>query len=403
MPESSRQRHAVLALLLAALATLGPFSIDTFLPAMADIGVALSASPLQMQQALSVYLFCYALMMLWHGAISDSVGRRPVILVSCLCFAIASVGCAMASDLSTLLLFRGMQGLCGGAGLVVGRAIIRDRFHGHDAQRMMSQVTMLFSVSPAIAPVVGGLLFGSFGWRSIFVFMALLGLLLFAACWRSLPETLAREGASSEQELDDDRARVRSAQAALKATQAQAQAAGAAIVAARTQVAGAESAVKAADATVQRINADLADSELAAPRDGRVQLRLAQPGEVLGGGGKLLNLVDLTDVYMSFFLPETVAGRVALGTEVRIVLDAAPQYVIPAKVSFVASTAQFTPKTVETASERQKLMFRVRARIAPELLRKHITQVKTGLPGQAWIKLDEGRDWPAHLHNVVAP
>lgn len=193
MPESSRQRHAVLALLLAALATLGPFSIDTFLPAMADIGVALSASPLQMQQALSVYLFCYALMMLWHGAISDSVGRRPVILVSCLCFAIASVGCAMASDLSTLLLFRGMQGLCGGAGLVVGRAIIRDRFHGHDAQRMMSQVTMLFSVSPAIAPVVGGLLFGSFGWRSIFVFMALLGLLLFAACWRSLPETLARE------------------------------------------------------------------------------------------------------------------------------------------------------------------------------------------------------------------
>lgn len=155
--------------------------------------------------------------------------------------------------------------------------------------------------------------------------------------------------------------------------------------------------------TVQRINADLADSELAAPRDGRVQLRLAQPGEVLGGGGKLLNLVDLTDVYMSFF-PARDRGRPrgALGTEVRIVLDAAPQYVIPAKVSFVASTAQFTPKTVETASERQKLMFRVRARIAPELLRS-ITQVKTGLPGQAWIKLDAGRDWPAHLHNVVAP
>lgn len=216
-------------------------------------------------------------------------------------------------------------------------------------------------------------------------------------------ETLAREGASSEQELDDDRARVRSVQAALKATQAQAQAAGAAIVAARTQVAGAESAVKAADATVQRINADLADSELTAPRDGRVQLRLAQPGEVLGGGGKLLNLVDLTDVYMSFFLPETVAGRVALGTEVRIVLDAAPQYVIPAKVSFVASTAQFTPKTVETVSERQKLMFRVRARIAPELLRKHLAQVKTGLPGQAWIKLDDAQVWPVHLRNVVTP
>lgn len=185
------RKNTVLALLLAALATLGPFSIDTFLPAMGEIGVALSASPIQMQQALSVYLFCYALMMLWHGAISDSVGRRPVIMVSCLVFAVASVGCALAPDLSTLLFFRGVQGLCGGAGLVVGRAIIRDRFHGHDAQRMMSQVTMLFSVSPAIAPVVGGLLFGSFGWRSIFVFMAILGLMLFIACWRALPETHA--------------------------------------------------------------------------------------------------------------------------------------------------------------------------------------------------------------------
>ena len=210
-------------------------------------------------------------------------------------------------------------------------------------------------------------------------------------------EALAREGASSAQELDDDRARVRSVQAALAATRAQVKAAQAAVVAARTQVASARSSVTAAQATTARIDVELADSVLKAPRDGRVQFRVAQPGEVLGGGGKVLNLVDLSDVYMTFFLPETVAGRVALGSEVRIVLDAAPQFVIPAQVSFVASTAQFTPKTVETASERQKLMFRVRARIAPELLARHLDQVKTGLPGVAWLKLDPQAAWPARL------
>jgi len=210
-------------------------------------------------------------------------------------------------------------------------------------------------------------------------------------------ETLTREGASSAQELDDDRARVRGAQAALKAAQAQAAAAQAAITAAQAQVTGADSGVVAAQATVQRIAAELDDSTLLAPRDGRVQFRLAQPGEVLGAGGKVLNLVDLADVYMSFFLPETVAGRVALGSEVRIVLDAAPQFVIPAKVSFVSATAQFTPKTVETASERQKLMFRVKAQLDPQLLQKHLTQVKTGLPGQAWVLAEPGAQWPAHL------
>ncbi|MGD9774210.1 MAG: HlyD family secretion protein [Diaphorobacter sp.] len=216
-------------------------------------------------------------------------------------------------------------------------------------------------------------------------------------------DTLARQGAMPLQELDDDRARVRGLQAAVKAAQAQAQAAQAAIQAARTQVDSAQSAVRAAEATVQRIEADLQDSQLIAPREGRVQLLLAQPGEVLGAGGKVLNLVDLTDVYMSFFLPETVAGRVALGSEVRIVLDAAPQYVIPAQVSFVASTAQFTPKTVETASERQKLMFRVKARIAAQLLRQYREQVKTGLPGMAWVRLDPAQDWPEHLRKTAAP
>jgi HlyD family secretion protein len=111
----------------------------------------------------------------------------------------------------------------------------------------------------------------------------------------------------------------------------------------------------------------------------------------------VLNLVDLSDVYMTFFLPETAAGRVAIGSEARIILDAAPQYVIPAKVSFVASTAQFTPKTVETASERQKLMFRVRAQIDRDLLLRYQEQVKTGLPGVAWLKLDPNAQWPAKL------
>lgn len=210
-------------------------------------------------------------------------------------------------------------------------------------------------------------------------------------------ETLSKDGASSIQELDDDRARYRSAQAAAQAARAQVTAAAAAIDAARAAQVGAQSAITAAQATIARIDADITDSELRAPRDGRVQYRVAQPGEVLGAGGKVLNMVDLADVYMTFFLPEQAAGRVAMGQDVRIILDAAPQYVIPAKVSFVASTAQFTPKTVETASERQKLMFRVRAQISPDLLQQHLKQVKTGLPGVAWLKLDADAAWPANL------
>jgi HlyD family secretion protein len=210
-------------------------------------------------------------------------------------------------------------------------------------------------------------------------------------------ESLAQEGAAAQQELDDDRARVRGAEAALAAATAQTAAGRAAVNAARAQLVGAQSSVDAAAATVARIDADISDATLRAPRDGRVQFRVAQPGEVLAGGGRVLNLVDLSDVYMTFFLPETTAGKVAIGSEVRLVLDAAPQYVIPAKVSFVASTAQFTPKSVETASERQKLMFRVRAQIAPELLREHLAQVKTGVPGMAWIRVDGTQPWPDSL------
>jgi HlyD family secretion protein len=128
-----------------------------------------------------------------------------------------------------------------------------------------------------------------------------------------------------------------------------------------------------------------------------VQYRVAEPGEVLDAGGVVLNLVDLADVYMTFFLPTQDAGRVAIGTEIRLVLDAAPQYVIPSRASFVADVAQFTPKTVETAEERQKLMFRIRAQIPPDLLREHIRQVKTGLPGMAYVRLDPQAEWPPEL------
>ena len=210
-------------------------------------------------------------------------------------------------------------------------------------------------------------------------------------------EQLTREGFFSAQTLDDDRARVRNQSATLSAAQAQVRSAQAAIAAARTQVKGAAANARAAQATLDRIDVDMADSDLKAPRDGRVQYLLAREGEVVAGGARVLNLLDLSDVYMTFFLPETVSGRVALGSEVRIVLDAAPQYVIPAAVSFVASSAQFTPKSVETASERQKLMFRVRAQIDRDLLTRHLNQVKTGLPGVAWLKLDPNATWPAHL------
>ncbi len=208
---------------------------------------------------------------------------------------------------------------------------------------------------------------------------------------------LASEGASSQQEADDDSARVKGAQAAVGAVRAQIAAADAAVAAARTQIVGAESAVAAVQAGIERIQADIKDSDLLAPRDGRIQYRVAQPGEVVGGGGRVLNMVDLSDVYMTFFLPTAVAGKLALGDEVRLVLDAASQYVIPAKVSFVADVAQFTPKTVETADEREKLMFRVKARIDPDLLKKHILQVKTGLPGMAYVRLDRAMPWPERL------
>jgi HlyD family secretion protein len=215
-------------------------------------------------------------------------------------------------------------------------------------------------------------------------------------------DTLAREGATPVQERDDDQARVDGATAAVEAARAQLAAADTAVTTASSQVIGSQSRVKASRATIQRIDADISDSVLRSPREGRVQYRVAQPGEVLAAGGRVVSLVDLTDVTMTFFLPATAAGRLGIGSESRIVLDAAPQYPIPATISFVADVAQFTPRTIETQSEREKMMFRVRARIAPDLLRRYIAQVKTGLPGMAYARIDPQVAWPANLR-VRAP
>jgi DHA1 family bicyclomycin/chloramphenicol resistance-like MFS transporter len=179
-----------LAILLAALAMLGPLSVDTYLPAFHAIGQEFSAPQLAVQQTLSAYLFAYAFMMLWHGALADALGRRPVVIAGLGVFAITTLGCAIAGNIETLWLFRALQGMCAGTGMVVGRAIIRDCFHGVEAQRLMSQITLVFGIAPAIAPVLGGVLLNTMGWRSIFWTMLVLVIALLIWSLRSLPETL---------------------------------------------------------------------------------------------------------------------------------------------------------------------------------------------------------------------
>ena len=179
-----------LALLLACLGMIGPFAIDAYLPAFAGIAASINATPLQMQQTLSSFLLGFAVMNLFHGALSDSVGRRPVVLAGVVVFGVASVGCALSDSVAALVFFRALQGLSAGAGMVVSRAIIRDMFPPADAQRVMSQVTIFFGAAPAVAPLFGGLLFEAVGWHSIFWLLAALSLLLWLAIWRWLPETL---------------------------------------------------------------------------------------------------------------------------------------------------------------------------------------------------------------------
>jgi HlyD family secretion protein len=202
-------------------------------------------------------------------------------------------------------------------------------------------------------------------------------------------KALVGRGAVSEQEADIDLARMQANQAALLGSQAQA--------------VRAQSSIDAAVAESERLKAEIEDSVLKAPIRGRVQNRLAEPGEVLPAGGKVLALVDLSDVYMYLFLPEPIAGKVALGSQARIVLDAAPEYPIRALVSFVSPEAQFTPKSVETAEERHNLTFRVKLQLDKNRLRQFEPYVKVGIPGVGYVRYDTGAEWPPMLQvkNVV--
>ena len=178
-----------LAFLLGGLAMFGPFSIDTIFPAFEHIGAELGADKVAMQQTISVYLLAYALMSVVHGPLSDAIGRRKVIIGGLAVFALASVGCALSRDLTTLLAFRALQGLSAGVGLIVGRALIRDVLDGDDAQRLMSQVSMIFGVAPAIAPIIGGWILGWGHWSGIFWFLVAFALALLLAVSMALPET----------------------------------------------------------------------------------------------------------------------------------------------------------------------------------------------------------------------
>lgn len=172
---------------------LGPFSVDAYLPAFPVIGAELKASAVEVQQTLSVYVLAFGAMMLWHGTLSDSLGRRPVIIVSLVVFVVASIGCCLANNIVQMIIYRALQGCSAGAGTVVGRAMIRDRFEGPLAQRMMSRVTMLFSIAPAFAPIVGGHLLDWLGWRSVFAGLVVYGIVLLISCFFWLPETLPHD------------------------------------------------------------------------------------------------------------------------------------------------------------------------------------------------------------------
>jgi len=187
MPVSIR----LLAVILAALAAIGPFSIDTYLPAFHDIGAELGASRYEVQLTLSAYLVPFALMVFWHGALSDSFGRRRVILAALGLYSIASLVCALAPNIEWLWFGRALQGLCGGAGIVVGRAVVRDVLEGPQAQKLMSHVVMMFAIAPALAPIIGGAILAVLPWRAIFYFLALIGALLGLLSYFKLPETLA--------------------------------------------------------------------------------------------------------------------------------------------------------------------------------------------------------------------
>ncbi|MDI1307846.1 MAG: multidrug effflux MFS transporter [Methylotenera sp.] len=190
--QSNHSHSNLLVYVLASLAALAPFAIDTYLPAFHVMGAQLGASDVQVQQSLTFYLLPYALMTLWHGAISDSIGRITTIKWGLGVFVLASIGCAFAPNIETLWFFRVLQGISGGAGNVVARAMVRDLFEGAQAQRVMATVQMLFGIAPAVAPIIGGLLLG-IHWQAIFIFLALYAALSLWAAIRYLPETMPVE------------------------------------------------------------------------------------------------------------------------------------------------------------------------------------------------------------------
>ena len=177
-------------LIIALLAALAPFSIDTYLPSFPDITRELHASTLQMQQTLSAYLIAFGMMMLVHGPLSDARGRKPVILVALMAYTVTSIGCALAQSIEWLIAMRIGQGLAAGAGMVIGRAMIRDVYSGAQAQKLMSNVTMTFAIAPAVAPIIGGWLHAGWGWRSVFWFLALISAGILSLTWARLSETL---------------------------------------------------------------------------------------------------------------------------------------------------------------------------------------------------------------------
>jgi DHA1 family bicyclomycin/chloramphenicol resistance-like MFS transporter len=181
--------RARLAFILGGLAMFGPFSIDTVFPAFPVMASDLGVGKVAMQQTISVYLLGYAAMSLLHGPISDAIGRRKVLLAGIVVFILASVGAALSTQMGAMLGFRALQGLSAGVGLIVGRAVVRDCLHGDDAQRLMSHISMIFGIAPAIAPVIGGVVLGWSNWHGIFWFLALFGVVLLALTAWGLPET----------------------------------------------------------------------------------------------------------------------------------------------------------------------------------------------------------------------
>ncbi len=181
-----------ISLVLASLAALAPFAIDTYLPAFPSLAKALGGTNLELQQSLTAYLFPYAIMTLWHGAISDSIGRLSTLRWGLGVFAVASLGCAFSTNVETLWFFRAIQGISGGAGNVVARAMVRDLFEGVTAQRVMAQVQMIFGLAPAVAPMIGGVLLG-IHWQAIFIFLFLYSSLTLIFSQIYLPETVPKE------------------------------------------------------------------------------------------------------------------------------------------------------------------------------------------------------------------